>query len=257
MDTLSSSVSTFKFPNLHSTSREFSHFRASNTSHLPPQYSQLSSASKPNSISNRATSFTHKKSVSPSFTSSHASSLKQSPILHHKAASGYAAALVDVARCNNSLEVVERDVRRIAKLLRSEQLRAFMTNPSIGYKEKGQLVKEVAEKGRFHRHLVVLLKLLVEKNKLGIVSEILEEFERIYDQLSGTRVVLVSSAKKMEEDQLFGIATRVQKLSGAMKIQPRIWKFLGTIKSFPDSKMKLNVAADDKMDGDIKILGLN
>uniref|UniRef100_A0A5B7BR79 ATP synthase delta chain n=1 Tax=Davidia involucrata TaxID=16924 RepID=A0A5B7BR79_DAVIN len=197
MDTLSSSVSSFKVPSLHSTSREiFYHLRTPNTSHLPPhsQTQVQSSATKPNSISNRATkSFTRNKfTTSPPFFTS---SLKQSPIIvHHRAASGYAAALVDVARCNNSLEVVERDVTRFSKLLlRNEHLRA---NPSVGDKERGQLVKEVAEKGGFHRHLVVLLRMLVEKNKVGIVSEVLEEFERIYDQLSGTRVVLVSSAKR-------------------------------------------------------------
>lgn len=121
--------------------------------------------------------------------------------------------------CDNSLESVARDVRKLSKSLRNKQFIAFMNDPYVGVKEKGQVVKEVAEKGRLQRHLVSLLKMLVDKNKLGMVGEVLEEFARIYDELSGTRVVLVSSAKKMEEDHLFGIARRVQKLSGAMKVK--------------------------------------
>ena len=85
----------------------------------------------------------------------------------------------------------------------------------------GQVIGEVVKKWRFNRHLVSLVKMLIEKNKVGIVKEVLEEFERIYDELSGTQVVLVSSATKMGEDEMVGIAKRVQKLSGAMKVKVR------------------------------------
>lgn len=88
-------------------------------------------------------------------------------------------------------------------------------------KDKGQVIGEVVKKGRFNRHLASLIKMLIQKNKVGIVKEVLEEFERIHDELSGTQVVLVSSATKMEEDQLFEIARRVQKLSGATKVKVR------------------------------------
>lgn len=88
-------------------------------------------------------------------------------------------------------------------------------------KDKGQVIGEVVKKGRFNRHLMSLVKMLIQKNKVGIVKEVLEEFERIHDELSGTQVVLVSSATKMEEDELFGIAKRVQKLSGAAKVKVR------------------------------------
>ncbi|KAK9279786.1 hypothetical protein L1049_013468 [Liquidambar formosana] len=221
MDTLSSPVSTFKVPGFHSTSREFHHFKTPSTSNnLPPQ-PHLATTTKPNSFSPRTTSISRKNSTSSFLSSSETLPLKSSPIVHIKAASGYAAALLDIAQCNNSLQAVEKDVRRFSKLLRNEQLRAVMNDNYMGDKEKGQVVRGVAEKGKFQRHLVALLKMLVDKNKVGMVSEVLEEFERIYDELSGTRVVLVSSAAKVEEDQLFGIAKRVQKLSGAMKVKVR------------------------------------
>ena len=49
----------------------------------------------------------------------------------------------------------------------------------------------------------------------------MDEFEKIYDELCGTRTVLVSSEKKMEENQLFEIAKRVQMLSGAVNVKVR------------------------------------
>lgn len=114
-----------------------------------------------------------------------------------------------------------KDAKRFEKLLRNKQVHGVLNDFRIGEKEKGQVVKELAEKGRFQKHLVALLKMLVEKNRVGIVGEVMEEFERMYDEFCGTKVVLVSSAKKMEEHQLLGIAQSVQKLSGAVNVKVR------------------------------------
>ena len=66
-----------------------------------------------------------------------------------------------------------------------------------------------------------LVKMLVEKNKVGLVKQVLEEFERVYDEMLGTQVVLISSSKKIEEDRMFGIAKRVQRITGAFKVKVR------------------------------------
>lgn len=91
----------------------------------------------------------------------------------------------------------------------------------MGEEEKGGLVREIAAKGGFQRPVVRLTKMLIEKKKLGILKEVLSEFERIYDQLCGTEVVMVSSSRKMEEEELFGIAKNVQSLTGAAKVKIR------------------------------------
>ncbi|XP_030929669.1 ATP synthase delta chain, chloroplastic-like [Quercus lobata] len=222
MDTLSSSVSTLKVPTPYPTSRELCFFKSTpqtpQYSHLSPQ-THLSSTTK---TTNKTITLTH-KTFTPSFLShSQPSSFTpNSPTLYREPASGYAAALVDIAQCNNSLNTLGKDVQRFLKILRNEQVQAFLDDQFMSEKDKGQVIGEVAKKGRFDRHLASLIKMLIQKNKVGIVKEVLEEFERIHDELSGTQVVLVSSATKMEEDQLFGIARRVQKLSGATKVKVR------------------------------------
>ncbi|KAK4411539.1 ATP synthase subunit delta, chloroplastic [Sesamum angolense] len=189
MDTLSGSVSTFHIPSLHPKSHQLK----SHLSHL------IASTSTPitSKLSNKATIFTaHNNFIPPLVNSSQSAlPLKQSskqPESHHKATStGYAVALLDVARCNNVLEVVERDVKRLSKWLCNDQLSAI---------------------------------LLVEKNKVEMLSEVLMEFGRIYDDLSGsanTQVVFVSCGVKIEEKQILGIARTVHKLSGAAKVKVR------------------------------------
>lgn len=114
-----------------------------------------------------------------------------------------------------------RDVGRFSKLLRGKRIGGFLNNPLVGEEEKGRLVREIAVKGGFERQVVRLTKMLVEKNRVGILKEVLSEFERIYDELCGTEVVMVSSSKKMEEEELFGIAENVQRLTGAVKVKVR------------------------------------
>ncbi|KAJ8440618.1 hypothetical protein Cgig2_031035 [Carnegiea gigantea] len=84
---------------------------------------------------------------------------------HRRAASGYAAALVDVAQCNGVVFEVERDVRRLLKVLRDGHVEEFMRDEMVEEREKGEVVKEVVEKGRFQGHLVGLVKMVIEKGR--------------------------------------------------------------------------------------------
>ncbi|TKY61231.1 ATP synthase delta chain [Spatholobus suberectus] len=136
------------------------------------------------------------------FTPSPLKPRPSSQIFHPDPATGYAAALVDVAHNSDSLHFVHNDVQRLLKLLQNKNFQS----PAV-------------EHGNFHRHVVALLKMLLKKNKAGTVKRVLQEFERIYDELCGTQTVLVSSKTKMGEDQLFGIAKSVHQWSGAVRVK--------------------------------------
>lgn len=213
MDTLSTSVSTLKVPSLPSTltNREFYQFKTT-PYYATPTRSQsqpyhhhhhaFSTSSTPNFVPKTKT-FSHKSSPSIPFTPSPLKPKPSSPIFHSNPATGYAAALVDVAHKSNSLHTVHNDVQSLLKLL-----------------QKGPKFQSPAvELGNFRRHVVALLKMLLKKNKMGIVKEVLQEFERIYDEFCGTQMVLVSSKTKMGENELFGIAKSVHQLSGAVRVK--------------------------------------
>lgn len=228
MDALSSSVSSLIFPGQNPTSRSFYHFKAPNCYFLSSidQNSHFNSckqttiSTSPVRVANRRRQF---RVPFVSSSSSKESSPKQfrasTTFQLESASSGYAAALVDMSRCSNSLKSVAKDVARLSNCLRNEQLSSFLFDPCIGEMGKGQVLMEVAEKGRFHRHLVVMLKLLVSKNKLGLVNDVLIEFQRMYDELTGTCVVVVSSERQMSKDILFGISQGIGKFAGAVKVK--------------------------------------
>ncbi|CAI8615753.1 unnamed protein product [Vicia faba] len=121
------------------------------------------------------------------FSSPNTTSLKlkqPSPIFHDKPVTGYAGAIIDVAQITNTLHSVQRDVQRLLKLESDDGI------------IDGSTVRKVVEQGNFERHVVGLVKMLTKKKKMGIIGEVLEEFERIYDELCGTQVVLVSSERE-------------------------------------------------------------
>ena len=230
MDTvLSSSVSALKVPTLHSTtsSRELTHLKTNNTASYSSNNLLYTKPNNSSSISNKTASkhvttqtfLSSSLSSSPPLSSS--PSLSPSPsALHRNPATGYAVALLDIAQHSNSVDLVGKDVERLLKLLRNKRIRGLLSDHALGEREKGQVVKDVlVGKGGFNKHLVRLVTMLVGKSKSGIVKRVLEEFERIYDEMLGTQVVLISSAKRMKEDEIFGIAKRVQKISGALRVK--------------------------------------
>lgn len=131
---------------------------------------------------------------------------KTSPPVHRRAATGYAAALVDAARCDGALDAVERDARRLLRAVSEED-------------EKGEAV--TAEGGGFYKHVVTLVRMLVRKGKAEMVGEVMAEVGRICDELSGTRAVVVSSQRRMKQAELHGIAREVARVSGAAKVRVR------------------------------------
>ncbi|XP_038875104.1 ATP synthase delta chain, chloroplastic-like [Benincasa hispida] len=215
MDTLTTtSVSTLRVPSTLTSSRDLLHLK-NPTAHLPHRSPSRTS----NSISKPPIFVSTPKTLnSLPFSSPRRPS---SPLLHRRPAAGYAAALVDASQTTGAIHSVAKDVGRFSKLLRGKRIGGILNDPLVGEEEKGRLVREIAVKGGFERQVLKLTKMLIEKKKLGILTEVLSEFERIYDGLCGTEVVMVSSSKKMEEEELFGIAKNVQRLSGAVKVKVR------------------------------------
>ncbi|CAI0469286.1 unnamed protein product [Linum tenue] len=218
METLSSSISTFKAPFVHPPSREAFPFRTL-TAALHPLHPHL--AAKPNSSRPASKSRTASPTFSLRTPKPPATPAAPAPETHRSPASGYAAALVDIARCRGALDRVRRDVRRLSRLLKPDPIRNFLADPMMGGEEKAELVKELGKRGGTGELLMGLVKVLAGRNRVGVLAEVLMEFERICDEMLGTQLVLVPSAKKMEGSDLIRIARSVHRISGAATVKVR------------------------------------
>lgn len=182
MDTLSASVSSFNLPPLsrRSISGRFKPTVNANATNL----SKPPTSSSPSSFSHHK-NLTFPRGISLTLPNAKPSRAPPSPPspppVHEKAASGFAAALVSVCQSKNCLGRTQEDVRRLMAFLEGEDKKR--NNNKV-------LVNEVAERGKFGKHLKGLVKMLVTRGKSGILFDVLMEFERVCNEL-----VLVRTTK--------------------------------------------------------------
>ncbi|XP_078161621.1 ATP synthase delta chain, chloroplastic-like isoform X3 [Carex rostrata] len=195
-------------------------------SSLPlPSTSNLSFHTKSQSLhpKSRAKSHLHPSSLPKSYASVHPSS--NSSTFHHRAATGYAAALADAACRAGTVAAADVDARRLVRRVRGVTL-----DPTVKDTEKAEMIKHIyvsqvmklTQSGGYEKHVVALISLLAKKGKLGLLEEVMAEFSKICDKLTGTKVVVVGPSKSSGDATEFErIAREVQKTSGASRVKVR------------------------------------
>jgi len=139
--------------------------------------------------------------------------------------SGYAAALADTAKAAGQLDNVHADTETLAAYMKANAgIATFLRNPVIGESKKKEVIAKIAKEGSFTPTFANFLNLLVDKRRIALSSDICEEFEEIYCNLTDTQVATVTSASKMENEQQFQIAKKLQELTGAknIKLKPEV-----------------------------------
>lgn len=169
----------------------------------------------------------------------------------------YANALVDLAHSKDALEAIHTDVDSLASYMKeSEDIKNFLSNPTINENKKKELVKKVASESGFNEYTVNFLNLLIDQNRMDAISEICEAFESKYCELTDTMVATLRSAVKLEQEQQFLIAKKLQELSGArnVKIVPVIDESLiaGFVVEWGASQIDLSVKGQlNKITGEL------
>nr|ADE75618.1 unknown [Picea sitchensis] len=140
-------------------------------------------------------------------------------VMRESAAGGYAAALLQFAQANNMLEMINGDMEKLSHLLKNRELYDFLINPITENGKKKSILKSIADDAKFQTYTLNFLNLLISKQKIGIVNNILKEFESLYNELTDTQVAFVSSALKLENRELAQIAKKIQSLTGARNVK--------------------------------------
>ncbi|KAL8208100.1 hypothetical protein R6Q57_007512 [Mikania cordata] len=181
MEAISTSVPSINVPKINPKTHHFHHLKPPLLLHHPHISTSTTVAGKPpTSLSTKPASSSHSRQLQ-----STSQSIPSRTQTHRTAATGYAAALVDAALCSNSLDAIHKDVKRLLKWLHhNEILKGMMADPFLEEGVKGRVIKEVSEKGKLRRQVVAMVKMLVAKNKSGMVAQVMEEFERIYHELN-------------------------------------------------------------------------
>lgn len=135
------------------------------------------------------------------------------------AAGSYAAALAEVAKSNNTMESTSADVDKIDKIFSDPQVLEFFSNPTVDVEKKRQVLDEISNSSALQPHTANFLNILVDAKRIDIITEIVKEFEMVYNKLTDTELAVVSSVVPLESQHLAQIAKQVQKLTGVKNVR--------------------------------------
>lgn len=127
----------------------------------------------------------------------------------------YAQSLIDLGK-NNDLSYVSiaSDLAAIKLILnRSQDLYDALTNPLVDIEDKESIIDSVFEKD-VDSLIINFLKLLVERNRFGLIEDIITVFNKLLDDVNNVARVEVISAVSLNENEMNLIQ---EKLSNKIK----------------------------------------
>jgi len=153
---------------------------------------------------------------------------------------------LDTAKSNNDLEGVHADIDALASVMKdSKDIKDFLSNPTLAESKKKELVQRIASESGFSKYTVNFLNLLIDQNRIDAIIEICDAFESKYCQITDTQVAVLRSAVKLEQEQQFLIAKKLQELTSSknVKIKPEIDESLiaGFVVEWGSSQIDLSV----------------
>lgn len=133
------------------------------------------------------------------------------------AAERYAQALFDIAK------LVHRDTEILAELeafshavRKSPEIQKFLSNPYYDNESKRKLLMKIYQ-DRFHEEFELVLNffsVLLEKNRFGLIHEIVRRYKMIVDRDKGIGTALVRTAVPLDADTEKRIVDRLEKIAG-------------------------------------------
>eukprot|EP00252_Welwitschia_mirabilis_P017090 TRINITY_DN3797_c0_g1_i1.p1 TRINITY_DN3797_c0_g1~~TRINITY_DN3797_c0_g1_i1.p1 ORF type:complete len:251 (-),score=61.49 TRINITY_DN3797_c0_g1_i1:161-913(-) len=140
-------------------------------------------------------------------------------LMQASAAKSYAEALAETANTKNKLTEVYNDLEKFSQLLTMNDLYSFLANPVAETEKKKSIIKALADDAKFQPYTLNFLNLLVDKQRMDIVKNVISEFEETYFALTDTVLAIVTTVVKPEERQFAEIAKAVQSMTGAKNVR--------------------------------------
>lgn len=110
----------------------------------------------------------------------------------------YSQAVFNIARERNELDRWQSDLRRIASLGEDATFIALLENPKIHFEDKARLLSEWL--GDINPLALNLVYLLVARDRLGMVGDIADEYQRLLDSYRGIEQAEVTTAIELDDE---------------------------------------------------------
>jgi len=130
-----------------------------------------------------------------------------------RAAIRYAKAVLSLANEQNSASKLNDDMKSIVNAVaESKDLSDMLQSPVIHSKVKKATLLEVFP--NMNKLSVKLIDLLVENKRIGIIDEVAQKINMLFDESLGTQIAKVTTAFPLTKELEAKVLTKVKELTG-------------------------------------------
>ena len=131
----------------------------------------------------------------------------------------YAEALLQVVSENDQTEEMVKEVKQLLTLMNdSPDLEKTLSSPILEKETKKKIIIEIFSE-KINSSLLNFLKLLADRQRIGIITSILDRFLEIYRENSNIALATVTSAVELTDDQKGLITKKIIKIAGTEKLE--------------------------------------
>ncbi len=116
-------------------------------------------------------------------------------------AKNYSEALFELAVEENKLELIKDELCQINSVLEENaELKKILAHPTIEKTDKKEMLLNIFD--GMDQYVSSFIRLLIDKNRFMNFSNIVKEFNHLYNQEKGIQIAYVTSAIALNEDEL-------------------------------------------------------
>ena len=134
----------------------------------------------------------------------------------------YAKALVQLGSEGGQVDRFREELGAIERLFSANaELRAAFADPALTLEQKKAIMKELVAKAACTELVGNFLMLLVDKNRVAFLGQIVQAYERLADEFSGVIRPMIRTAFPLDASQVAAIQGALEKRSGK-KVVPQV-----------------------------------
>lgn len=143
-------------------------------------------------------------------------------MINNAIARRYAKALVQLGSEASLLDSFRSELGMVDRLFGGNtELRAAFLNPALTLEQKKAIMKELVAKTQCSELVGNFLMLLVDKNRVAFLGQIVQAYEKLADEFTGVIRPVIKTAFALDDSQVAGIQSALEKRSGK-KVVPQV-----------------------------------
>ena len=143
-------------------------------------------------------------------------------MINNALAKRYAKALVQLGSEGGLIDLFRNELAIIDRIFSGNcELRAAFADPSLTLVQKKAIMQQLIDKTACSELVGNFLLLLVDKNRVAFLGQIVQTYEKLADEFSGIIRPVITTAFALDESQLVAIQSALEKKSGK-KVVPKM-----------------------------------